>query len=151
MEDAWWRECVRYVQSSMEDAIGALYVAETFAGESKRMVRLFGCIQIVDVWDLDDTSCHLLKGQRPHSEDPDGVCGDTGGVELDGCSIKGEGQREGTGRSRGRHSHLSSNEMSRRDVVVHLCFRPWRSKNTSAIQTTSLKRTTRSLTKSTVP
>ncbi|TWW61956.1 Membrane metallo-endopeptidase-like 1 [Takifugu flavidus] len=37
-EDAWWRECVRYVQSSMENAVGALYVRETFAGESKQMV-----------------------------------------------------------------------------------------------------------------
>uniref|UniRef100_A0A8D3CHH7 Membrane metallo-endopeptidase-like 1 n=1 Tax=Scophthalmus maximus TaxID=52904 RepID=A0A8D3CHH7_SCOMX len=40
VEDAWWRECVRYVQSSMENAVGALYVRETFAGESKRMVSL---------------------------------------------------------------------------------------------------------------
>uniref|UniRef100_A0A8C6SZ59 Membrane metallo-endopeptidase-like 1 n=1 Tax=Neogobius melanostomus TaxID=47308 RepID=A0A8C6SZ59_9GOBI len=38
VEDAWWRECVRYVQNSMENAVGALYVRETFAGESKRMV-----------------------------------------------------------------------------------------------------------------
>lgn len=37
-EDAWWRECVRYVQGSMENAVGALYVRETFAGESKQMV-----------------------------------------------------------------------------------------------------------------
>uniref|UniRef100_A0A669E3A0 Membrane metalloendopeptidase like 1 n=1 Tax=Oreochromis niloticus TaxID=8128 RepID=A0A669E3A0_ORENI len=42
VEDAWWRECVRYVQSSMENAVGALYVRETFAGESKRMVSAFG-------------------------------------------------------------------------------------------------------------
>lgn len=41
VEDAWWRECVRYVQSSMENAVGALYVRETFAGESKQMVSLF--------------------------------------------------------------------------------------------------------------
>lgn len=42
VEDAWWRECVRYVQSSMENAVGALYVRETFAGESKRMVSRLG-------------------------------------------------------------------------------------------------------------
>lgn len=42
VEDAWWRECVRYVQSSMENAVGALYVRETFAGESKQMVSPFG-------------------------------------------------------------------------------------------------------------
>lgn len=42
VEDAWWRECVRYVQSSMENAVGSLYVHETFAGESKQMVSPFG-------------------------------------------------------------------------------------------------------------
>lgn len=40
VEDAWWRECVRYVQSSMVNAVGALYVKETFAGESKQMVSI---------------------------------------------------------------------------------------------------------------
>uniref|UniRef100_A0A3B3SV54 Membrane metalloendopeptidase like 1 n=1 Tax=Paramormyrops kingsleyae TaxID=1676925 RepID=A0A3B3SV54_9TELE len=39
VEEARWRDCVRYVQSSMENAVGALYVRETFAGESKRMVK----------------------------------------------------------------------------------------------------------------
>uniref|UniRef100_A0A8C7JR69 Membrane metalloendopeptidase like 1 n=1 Tax=Oncorhynchus kisutch TaxID=8019 RepID=A0A8C7JR69_ONCKI len=38
VEEARWRDCVRYVQGSMENAVGALYVRETFAGESKRMV-----------------------------------------------------------------------------------------------------------------
>ncbi|XP_076861735.1 membrane metallo-endopeptidase-like 1 [Brachyhypopomus gauderio] len=38
VEDTRWRDCVRYVQSSMENAVGALYVRETFAGDSKRMV-----------------------------------------------------------------------------------------------------------------
>uniref|UniRef100_A0A4W4HEI0 Membrane metallo-endopeptidase-like 1 n=1 Tax=Electrophorus electricus TaxID=8005 RepID=A0A4W4HEI0_ELEEL len=37
VEEARWRDCVRYVQSSMENAVGALYVRETFAGDSKRM------------------------------------------------------------------------------------------------------------------
>ncbi|KAL6482866.1 hypothetical protein MHYP_G00077380 [Metynnis hypsauchen] len=37
--DARWRDCVRYVQNSLENAVGALYVQQTFAGESKRMVR----------------------------------------------------------------------------------------------------------------
>lgn len=50
MEDAWWRECVRYVQSSMENAVGALYVRETFAGESKRMVSLIVFKRIGAFW-----------------------------------------------------------------------------------------------------
>uniref|UniRef100_A0A3B4CLH0 Membrane metallo-endopeptidase-like 1 n=1 Tax=Pygocentrus nattereri TaxID=42514 RepID=A0A3B4CLH0_PYGNA len=37
--DAHWRDCVRYVQNSLENAVGALYVQQMFAGESKRMVR----------------------------------------------------------------------------------------------------------------
>ncbi|KAL7859938.1 hypothetical protein SRHO_G00150850 [Serrasalmus rhombeus] len=37
--DARWRDCVRYVQNSLENAVGALYVQQMFAGESKRMVR----------------------------------------------------------------------------------------------------------------
>ncbi|KAM9443739.1 membrane metallo-endopeptidase-like 1 [Clarias gariepinus] len=38
VEEARWRDCVRYVQNNMENAVGALYVRETFAGDSKRMV-----------------------------------------------------------------------------------------------------------------
>ncbi|XP_028303648.1 membrane metallo-endopeptidase-like 1 isoform X3 [Gouania willdenowi] len=45
-ETAWWRHCVRYVQGSMETAIGALYVREAFAGKSK----LIGfCKQVTDL------------------------------------------------------------------------------------------------------
>uniref|UniRef100_A0AAQ5X532 Membrane metallo-endopeptidase-like 1 n=1 Tax=Amphiprion ocellaris TaxID=80972 RepID=A0AAQ5X532_AMPOC len=57
VEDAWWRECVRYVQSSMENAVGALYVRETFAGESKRMVSdLITKIQQAYVETLEELS-----------------------------------------------------------------------------------------------
>uniref|UniRef100_A0AAQ4QTM2 Membrane metallo-endopeptidase-like 1 n=1 Tax=Gasterosteus aculeatus aculeatus TaxID=481459 RepID=A0AAQ4QTM2_GASAC len=57
VEDAWWRECVRYVQSSMENAVGALYVRETFAGESKQMVSdLIGKIQKAYVETLEELS-----------------------------------------------------------------------------------------------
>ncbi|KAJ6658842.1 hypothetical protein lerEdw1_019765 [Lerista edwardsae] len=38
LEEARWRECVSYVNTNMENAVGALYVRETFAGKSKRMV-----------------------------------------------------------------------------------------------------------------
>ncbi|XP_053546318.1 membrane metallo-endopeptidase-like 1 [Bombina bombina] len=38
LEEARWRECVSYVNSNMENAVGAMYVRETFAGESKRMI-----------------------------------------------------------------------------------------------------------------
>ncbi|XP_038602836.1 membrane metallo-endopeptidase-like 1 [Tachyglossus aculeatus] len=39
VEEARWRECVSFVNNNMENAVGALYVKEAFAGESKRMVR----------------------------------------------------------------------------------------------------------------
>uniref|UniRef100_A0A8C5BL71 Membrane metallo-endopeptidase-like 1 n=1 Tax=Gadus morhua TaxID=8049 RepID=A0A8C5BL71_GADMO len=52
-----WRDCVRYVQSSMENAVGALYVRETFAGESKRMVSdLISKIQEAYVETLEELS-----------------------------------------------------------------------------------------------
>ncbi|XP_062400356.1 membrane metallo-endopeptidase-like 1 isoform X2 [Sardina pilchardus] len=38
VEEARWRDCVRYVQGSMVNAVGALYVREAFDGDSKRMV-----------------------------------------------------------------------------------------------------------------
>uniref|UniRef100_A0A7N6F9U8 Membrane metallo-endopeptidase-like 1 n=1 Tax=Anabas testudineus TaxID=64144 RepID=A0A7N6F9U8_ANATE len=56
VEDAWWRECVRYVQSSMENAVGALYVRETFAGESKRMVSLIVFKRIGELSWMDSPS-----------------------------------------------------------------------------------------------
>ncbi|KAJ8371263.1 hypothetical protein SKAU_G00112910 [Synaphobranchus kaupii] len=57
VEEARWRDCVRYVQSSMENAVGALYVRETFAGESKRMVSdLISKIQEAYVETLEELS-----------------------------------------------------------------------------------------------
>ncbi|XP_078497054.1 membrane metallo-endopeptidase-like 1 isoform X1 [Lissotriton helveticus] len=55
LEEARWRECVSYVNSNMENAVGALYVRETFAGESKRMVRdLIEKIREVFIETLDE-------------------------------------------------------------------------------------------------
>uniref|UniRef100_A0A8C5FIM1 Membrane metallo-endopeptidase-like 1 n=1 Tax=Gadus morhua TaxID=8049 RepID=A0A8C5FIM1_GADMO len=57
VEEVRWRDCVRYVQSSMENAVGALYVRETFAGESKRMVSdLISKIQEAYVETLEELS-----------------------------------------------------------------------------------------------
>ncbi|KAM6980057.1 membrane metallo-endopeptidase-like 1 [Aplochiton taeniatus] len=57
VEEARWRDCVRYVQGSMENAVGVLYVRETFAGESKRMVSdLIGKIQEAYVETLEELS-----------------------------------------------------------------------------------------------
>uniref|UniRef100_A0A8C3U7D2 Membrane metalloendopeptidase like 1 n=1 Tax=Catharus ustulatus TaxID=91951 RepID=A0A8C3U7D2_CATUS len=55
LEEARWRECVSYVNNNMENAVGAMYVRETFAGESKRMVRdLIEKIREVFVETLDE-------------------------------------------------------------------------------------------------
>ncbi|XP_053136967.1 membrane metallo-endopeptidase-like 1 isoform X2 [Hemicordylus capensis] len=55
LEDARWRECVSYVNTNMENAVGALYVRETFAGKSKRMVRdLIEKIREVFIETLDE-------------------------------------------------------------------------------------------------
>ncbi|XP_004425563.1 PREDICTED: membrane metallo-endopeptidase-like 1 [Ceratotherium simum simum] len=39
VEEVRWRECVSYVNSNMESAVGSLYVKEAFPGDSKNMVR----------------------------------------------------------------------------------------------------------------
>ncbi|XP_015504035.1 membrane metallo-endopeptidase-like 1 isoform X3 [Parus major] len=55
LEEARWRECVSYVNNNMENAVGAMYVRETFAGESKRMVRdLIEKIREVFIETLDE-------------------------------------------------------------------------------------------------
>lgn len=38
MEEVRWRECVSYVNSNMESAVGSLYVKEAFPGDSKHVV-----------------------------------------------------------------------------------------------------------------
>uniref|UniRef100_A0A670IJZ9 Membrane metalloendopeptidase like 1 n=1 Tax=Podarcis muralis TaxID=64176 RepID=A0A670IJZ9_PODMU len=55
LEEARWRECVSYVNTNMENAVGALYVRETFAGKSKSMVRdLIEKIREVFIETLDE-------------------------------------------------------------------------------------------------
>uniref|UniRef100_A0A672FE20 Membrane metallo-endopeptidase-like 1 n=1 Tax=Salarias fasciatus TaxID=181472 RepID=A0A672FE20_SALFA len=55
--DAWWRECVRYVQSSMENAVGSFVRTRDLAGESKRMVSdLISKIQTAFVETLEELS-----------------------------------------------------------------------------------------------
>ncbi|KAG7280530.1 hypothetical protein CRUP_022060 [Coryphaenoides rupestris] len=57
VDEVRWRDCVRYVQRSMENAVGALYVRENFAGESKRMVSdLISKIQEAYVETLEELS-----------------------------------------------------------------------------------------------
>uniref|UniRef100_A0A8C3LEJ1 Membrane metalloendopeptidase like 1 n=1 Tax=Chrysolophus pictus TaxID=9089 RepID=A0A8C3LEJ1_CHRPC len=55
LEEARWRECVSYVNNNMENAVGAMYVREAFAGESKRMVQdLIDKIREVFIETLDE-------------------------------------------------------------------------------------------------
>ncbi|XP_078094880.1 membrane metallo-endopeptidase-like 1 isoform X1 [Mustelus asterias] len=55
VEEARWRECASYINSNMENAVGALYVREAFAGESKRMVKeLIDKIREVFIETLDE-------------------------------------------------------------------------------------------------
>uniref|UniRef100_A0A2K5C286 Membrane metalloendopeptidase like 1 n=1 Tax=Aotus nancymaae TaxID=37293 RepID=A0A2K5C286_AOTNA len=57
VEEVRWRECVGYVNSNMESAVGSLYVREAFPGESKSMVReLIGKVRAVFVETLDELS-----------------------------------------------------------------------------------------------
>uniref|UniRef100_A0A8C8YHF5 Membrane metalloendopeptidase like 1 n=1 Tax=Prolemur simus TaxID=1328070 RepID=A0A8C8YHF5_PROSS len=55
VEEVRWRECVGYVNSNMESAVGSLYVAEAFPGDSKDMVReLIDKVRAVFVETLDE-------------------------------------------------------------------------------------------------
>ncbi|XP_067873227.1 membrane metallo-endopeptidase-like 1 isoform X3 [Heterodontus francisci] len=55
VEEARWRECASYINGNMENAVGALYVREAFAGESKRMVKdLIDKIREVFIETLDE-------------------------------------------------------------------------------------------------
>ncbi|XP_037684646.1 membrane metallo-endopeptidase-like 1 [Choloepus didactylus] len=55
VEEVRWRECVSYVNSNMESAVGSLYVKEAFPGESKNMVReLINKVRGVFVETLDE-------------------------------------------------------------------------------------------------
>ncbi|XP_057412968.1 membrane metallo-endopeptidase-like 1 isoform X1 [Balaenoptera acutorostrata] len=52
-----WRECVSYVNSNMESAVGSLYVKEAFPGDSKNMVgELIDKLRAVFVETLDELS-----------------------------------------------------------------------------------------------
>ncbi|KFO31778.1 Membrane metallo-endopeptidase-like 1 [Fukomys damarensis] len=54
VEEVRWRECVSYVNSNMESAVGSLYVKEAFPGNSKDMVReLINKVRAVFVESLD--------------------------------------------------------------------------------------------------
>ncbi|XP_054439972.1 membrane metallo-endopeptidase-like 1 [Pteronotus mesoamericanus] len=56
-EEARWRECVSYVNSNMESAVGSLYVREAFSRDSKDVVReLVDKVQAAFVETLDELS-----------------------------------------------------------------------------------------------
>lgn len=42
MEEVRWRECVSYVNSNMESAVGSLYIKRAFSKDSKSTVRISG-------------------------------------------------------------------------------------------------------------
>uniref|UniRef100_A0A8C5XB30 Membrane metalloendopeptidase like 1 n=1 Tax=Microcebus murinus TaxID=30608 RepID=A0A8C5XB30_MICMU len=55
VEEVRWRECVGYVNSNMESAVGSLYVMQAFPGESKDMVgELIDKVRAVFVETLDE-------------------------------------------------------------------------------------------------
>ncbi|XP_049731821.1 membrane metallo-endopeptidase-like 1 [Elephas maximus indicus] len=55
VEEVRWRECVSYVNSNMESAVGSLYVREAFPRDSKKMVReLIDKVRAVFVETLDE-------------------------------------------------------------------------------------------------
>uniref|UniRef100_A0A8C6FAH4 Membrane metalloendopeptidase like 1 n=1 Tax=Monodon monoceros TaxID=40151 RepID=A0A8C6FAH4_MONMO len=57
VQEVRWRECVSYVNSNMESAVGSLYIKEAFPRDSKNMVReLIDQLRAVFVETLDELS-----------------------------------------------------------------------------------------------
>ncbi|KAM9688766.1 membrane metallo-endopeptidase-like 1 isoform 1-T1 [Trichechus inunguis] len=55
VEEVRWRECVSYVNSNMESAVGSLYIKEAFPRDSKKLVReLIDKVRAVFVETLDE-------------------------------------------------------------------------------------------------
>nr|XP_044625454.1 membrane metallo-endopeptidase-like 1 isoform X4 [Equus asinus] len=55
VEEVRWRECVSYVNSNMESAVGSLYVKKAFPGDSKNVVReLINKVRAVFVETLEE-------------------------------------------------------------------------------------------------
>ncbi|XP_005404217.1 PREDICTED: membrane metallo-endopeptidase-like 1 isoform X5 [Chinchilla lanigera] len=55
VEEVRWRECISYVNSNMESAVGSLYVKEAFSGDNKNVVQeLINKVQAVFVETLDE-------------------------------------------------------------------------------------------------
>lgn len=70
MEEVRWRECVSYVNSNMESAVGSLYIKRAFSKDSKSIVRIFGSKRAL--WKLSDSPwvSQLGKNTSPHHHRP---------------------------------------------------------------------------------
>lgn len=108
VEEVRWRECVSYVNSNMESAVGSLYVREAFPRDSKDAV---GALCSVCLWPLPTGTLPVVGGGTGHSppphrvtpgsqcQDPAGppaarVCpGDTGEHTFAWCPVTWGGQR----------------------------------------------------------
>lgn len=60
VEEVRWRECVSYVNSNMESAVGSLYIKQAFSKNSKIMV----CI-LDFKWAVSMAALRLTLGQPP--------------------------------------------------------------------------------------
>ncbi|XP_008051858.1 membrane metallo-endopeptidase-like 1 [Carlito syrichta] len=68
-EEVRWRECVSYVNSNMESAVGSLYVKEAFPRDSKTMVQeLINKVRAVFVETLDELSWMDKESKRKAQE-----------------------------------------------------------------------------------
>ncbi|XP_058530407.1 membrane metallo-endopeptidase-like 1 [Ochotona princeps] len=74
VEEVRWRECVSYVNSNMESAVGSLYVREAFPRDSKKRVReLIDKVRAVFVETLDELSWMDNESKRKAQEKAMGI------------------------------------------------------------------------------
>ncbi|XP_026645836.1 membrane metallo-endopeptidase-like 1 isoform X1 [Microtus ochrogaster] len=69
VEEVRWRECVSYVNSNMESAVGSLYIKEAFSKDSKDMVKeLIDKVRSVFVDTLDELNWMDEESKRKAQE-----------------------------------------------------------------------------------
>lgn len=70
MEEVRWRECVSYVNSNMESAVGSLYIKRAFSKDSKSIVGILGSKRAL--WQFSDSPWVSQFGTNtsPHHHRP---------------------------------------------------------------------------------
>ncbi|XP_031652768.1 neprilysin-like isoform X1 [Oncorhynchus kisutch] len=74
-EAAVWRQCVIYVNNNMDNAVGRLYVEESFSGESKELMEeMISVIREVFISNLDHLRWMDVETKKAAEEKAQAIC-----------------------------------------------------------------------------